>query len=87
LLKFLSERLWLKSIICGLVPYKTIVELVPKLSALAVYGEDGELIEFYQDTNATAPWLSEGKVFGDYLYLGSWYNPFLARVKLEDLKN
>lgn len=87
LLKFLSESPWLKSIICGLVPYKTIVELVPKLSALAVYGEDGELIEFYQDINATAPWLSEGKVFGDYLYLGSWYNPFLARVKLEDLKN
>jgi len=86
LLKALSEKPLLKSIICALVPYKTIVELIPKLSALAVYGEDGQLIEVYQDSLVSAPWISEGKILGNYLYLGSWYNPFLARVKLDHLK-
>jgi sugar lactone lactonase YvrE len=86
LLKALSEKPLLKSILCALIPYKTIVELIPKLSALAVYGEDGRLIEVYQDSLVSAPWISEGKVLGNYLYLGSWYNPFLARVKLDHLK-
>ena len=85
LLKALSEKPLLKSILCALVPYNTIVNAIPKLSALAVYGEDGALIDIYQDVNATAPWLSEAEQFGEHLYLASWYNPFLARVRVEDL--
>lgn len=85
LLKAVSEKPYLKSILIALVPYKTIVEAIPKLSALAVYGEDGTLLDIYQDGDASAPWLSEGTVFGDYVYLGSWYNDFLARVKVEEL--
>lgn len=83
LLKALSEKPLLKSILCALVPYQTIIEAVPKFSALAVYGEDGKLIDVYQDNNVIAPWLSEAEVFGEYLYLASWYNPFLARVKID----
>ena len=83
LLKALSEKPFLKSILCALVPYQTIVEAIPKFSALAVYGEDGKLIDVYQDSNVVAPWLSEAEVFGEYLYLASWYNPFLARVKID----
>jgi hypothetical protein len=86
LLKALSEKPLLKSVLCAFVPYKTIVNLIPKLSVLAIYGEDGQLIEVYQDINATAPWLSEAEPMGDYLYLGSWFNSFLARVKIGDLK-
>mmetsp|Transcript_18895 Transcript_18895/g.54460 ORF Transcript_18895/g.54460 Transcript_18895/m.54460 type:complete len:412 (-) Transcript_18895:87-1322(-) len=82
LLKALSEKPFMKSILCALVPYKTIVNAIPKLSALAVYGEDGTLIDVYQDNNVTAPWLSEAEQFGEYLYLASWYNSFLARVKI-----
>jgi hypothetical protein len=85
LLKAVSEKPYLKFILIALVPYKTIVEAIPKLSALAVYGEDGTLLDIYQDGDASAPWLSEGTVFGDYVYLGSWYNDFLARVKVEEL--
>ncbi|GFH46583.1 hypothetical protein CTEN210_03057 [Chaetoceros tenuissimus] len=81
LLKLVSEKPMLKSILCALVPYKTIVELIPKLSALLVLDEDGNIIEVYQDVSNTAVWLSEGRVLGDYIYLGSWYNPFLARFK------
>lgn len=86
LLKALSEKPVLKAIICAFVPYEVLVNLIPKLSALAVYGEDGELIEIYQDSNAAAPWVSEGETMGGFLYIGSWFNPFLARVKITDLE-
>ena len=71
-MKALSEKPLLKSILCALVPYNTIVNAIPKLSALAVYGKDGALIDIYQDVNATAPWLSEAEHFGKHLYLASW---------------
>ena len=73
------------TLLCALVPYRKIVGAIPKLSALAVYSENGELLEVYQDENVTAPWLSEGETMGGYLYLGSWFNPFLARVKVGEL--
>ncbi len=86
LLKTTSNKPILKSMICALVPYKKLINLIPKLSALAVYDEDGKLIEIFQDVNATAPWLSEGETMGEYLYLASWFNNFLARVRVGALK-
>ena len=83
LLKFTADKPWLKRILVALVPYSTIVELIPKLSALAIYDVDGELIELYQDEVSFYPWISEGELFDNYLYLGSWYNNGLARVKLD----
>mmetsp|Transcript_14094 Transcript_14094/g.33885 ORF Transcript_14094/g.33885 Transcript_14094/m.33885 type:complete len:371 (-) Transcript_14094:1083-2195(-) len=83
LLKLTSDKPWLKSIIIALIPYASIVELIPKLSALAIYDADGELIELYQDEESFYPWISEGESFDNYLYLGSWYNNGLARVKMD----
>ena len=83
LLKFTSDKPWLKSILIALIPYATIVELIPKLSALAIYDTDGELIELYQDEDSFYPWISEGELFDNYLYLGSWYNTGLARAKMD----
>ena len=77
----------LKSIIGALVPYKTLVAAIPKFSAIAVFdARTAELIEIYRDENNVAPWLSEATVFGEYLYLGSWFNNYLARVKVVHLK-
>ena len=86
LLKLISEKPWLKAILVALVPYNTVVDLIPKLSAMAVYDVDGHMLQVYKDDSAIAPWLSEGKIFGEYLYLGSWYNPFLARVPLTKIE-
>ena len=86
LLKALSDKPLLKSVLVALVPYKVIVNAIPKLSAIAVYGEDGILLDVYQDEEASVPWLSEGVVFGKWLYLASWYNDFLGSVKVDDLK-
>lgn len=85
LLKALSDKPLLKSLLVALVPYKMIVDAIPKLSALAVYGENGTLLDVYQDTEASVPWVSEAVRFGEYLYIGSWYNEFLGRVKVSDL--
>ena len=46
-----------------------------------------DVIKIIYDVNSdfSAPWLSEGVLFGDYLYLGSWYNQFLGRIHIKDL--
>jgi len=85
LLKLASEKPILKSLLVALVPYKILIDLIPKLSALAVYDDTGELIQIYRDDNNIFPWVSEGESFDGYLYLGSWYNPFIARVKGNDM--
>jgi murein DD-endopeptidase MepM/ murein hydrolase activator NlpD len=85
LLKAISEKPVIKALLCALVPYTMFVDLIPKSSVLAVYDVNGELLEMYRDNDVIAPWLSEGETMGDYLYLGSWYNNFLARVKVSNL--
>ncbi|CAB9498777.1 Adipocyte plasma membrane-associated protein [Seminavis robusta] len=82
LLKLASEKPWLKAIVVAVVPYRILVNLIPKLSALAVYDETGKLIAVYKDDSVVFPWISEGERFGDYVYLGSWYNPSLARFRV-----
>ncbi|CAJ1960308.1 unnamed protein product [Cylindrotheca closterium] len=87
LLNAVSGQPFIKSIIGALVPYKNFVAAIPKFSALAVFdAATGDLIEIYRDVTNVAPWLSEATIFGEYLYLGSWFNNYLARVKVEDLK-
>ena len=83
--KFVSEKPLLKILLAALVPYKHLVNLIPKMSALAVYDEAGKLIQIYRDDSKVFPWVSEGESFDGYFYLGSWYNPFLARVKESDM--
>jgi len=80
LLEKVSDKPLIKAIIVALVPYRIIVNLIPKFSAFAIYDEIGNLVEVYGDDNATAPWISEVEVVGKHIYLGSWWNNFLGRV-------
>jgi hypothetical protein len=97
LLHFLSDKPRLRSLILAIVPYTKIIDLIPKWTALAVYGEEGQLIETLGDDGTqvdengkkiqlTYPWLSEMEPVGGYMYLSSWYNPFLARIKRQDFQ-
>jgi hypothetical protein len=99
LLKFLSDRPMLRSALLAIVPYRRIIDLIPKWTALVVYDEEGALITTLTDDGSTttgedantrggvtAPWISEAEPSGDYLYLASWYNPFLARIDKRDIK-
>lgn len=86
LLNVVSDKPFVKSLIAALVPYKTFVSAIPKFSGIVVFDADnGELIDVYRDESNVAPWLSEATIFGEYLYLGSWFNNYLARVKVEEL--
>ena len=71
LLKFVSDKPWFRSVLLALVPYRKIIDLIPKWTALAVYDENGKLIETLTDDGTTmldengkkiplvAPWISE----------------------------
>jgi hypothetical protein len=41
----------------------------------------GQVLRTLRDPTATAYWVSEAEEHGNYLYLGSWRSPFLARAK------
>mmetsp|Transcript_27532 Transcript_27532/g.46867 ORF Transcript_27532/g.46867 Transcript_27532/m.46867 type:complete len:345 (-) Transcript_27532:853-1887(-) len=90
--KFLSDKPLVRSILLALVPYPKLIKFIPQWTAWAVYDEQGELIEFMKLADAKAenkliaPWLSEMEPIGDNLYLLSWYNPFLARIKRSDIR-
>ena len=100
LLHYVSNRVWLRSLLLALVPYGQIINLVPKWTALAIYDVDGVLIETLTYDGLlgggdgggggggaiTAPWISEVEPVGHYLYFASWYNPFLARIDTRDIK-
>ena len=91
LLQYLSNRVWSRSLLLALVPYSQIINLVPQWTALAIYDEDGILIETLTYDGGvggviTAPWISEVEPVGHYLYFASWYNPFLARIDTRDIK-
>lgn len=96
LLKFVTDKPWLRSFLLAVVPYRKLMDLIPKWAALAVYDEQGNLMETLRDDGNTldengkkvklvAPWLSEMEPIGNHLYLLSWYNPFLARIKRKDI--
>lgn len=86
LLKIFEANPLARKIVTALVPYRLLVELVPKSTLLAVYDPVGRLLATYQDpTGRAAPWLSEASIYEGYIYLGSWYNSFLARVKIDSL--
>ena len=80
------------AVLLAIVPYRKIIDLIPKWTALAVYDEQGNLVETLRDDGdavdasgkkmgVKAPWISEVEPLGEYFYLMSWYNPFLARIR------
>ena len=69
LLKTLTDKTVLRTILLTLVPYDEIIGLIPKWTALAVYDERGMLLETLRDdggvdangkeTEVAFPWVSE----------------------------
>lgn len=74
-----------RKLMVAFIPYKYLIEIVPKATLLAVYDTGGNLIQTYQDpaSQPKVPWLSEAHVYDNHLFLASWYNPFLARIRLD----
>jgi len=90
LLKALGDKPVLRSILLGFIPFRYILGLIPHYTRFAVYNEDGTLYNVYEEEPSgdelnTPPWLSEAEPLGEYVYLASRFNPFLGRVKSQDL--
>ena len=89
LLKFADQRPKLRTFLVGILPYRLLIDLIPKATLLAVYDLQGTLIALYHDDthHLKAPWISEAHATDDgYLYFGSWYNNFLLRINQADLQ-
>lgn len=77
---------WLRQLLTALLPYESILEAIPKYGMVAAVAEDGTVLETYQDPSGMLPWFSEAEFFDGFMYIGSWYSPFLVRVPLEQLR-
>jgi hypothetical protein len=60
------------------------LSLAPKYGMVIELDDDGALLEGYQDPEGRTAWISEADEWKGYLYMGSFTNPFLARIKLSE---
>ena len=89
LLKAVDRWPNLRTFLVGILPYRAFVALIPKSGLLAVYDLRGNLVDTYQDPGGKhlgAVWFSEAHALDGWLYIGSWYNPFLLRIAQHDLR-
>ena len=70
----------------AMLPYDMLMKCFKKNGLIvAIDLNTGDIIKSYQDHTGRTPYIS-GIVFdNDYGYIGSWKNPFLGRIKREDL--
>jgi len=66
----------------SLIPPRIVLGTLPPYGLIAELDENGVVINTWQDPTGKTAWLSEGLEWQGYLYLGSFRNPFLARIKL-----
>lgn len=86
LFAFLQDKPWLREFVTSLVPYETLVNLVPRYGLVAIADETGAIVEVLQDPSGRSAWLSEVAVLGDDAYFGSFQNPYLGRMSLAELQ-
>lgn len=84
---FLAPYPWMRELIAIMFSQQTILALTPKHSMVlqvelaAQKSSSGRVISSIQDPGAlSVAWPSEAEKVGDYLYLGSWHEPYLARI-------
>lgn len=77
---FTADRPALREILMLVLPYAWVPEVVPPHGIVAAVDEHGELVEVLQDATGATPWVSEAQPIGDWVYLGSWTNRYIARV-------
>ncbi|KFV80291.1 Adipocyte plasma membrane-associated protein, partial [Struthio camelus australis] len=83
-LDFLSEKPWIKRIIFKLLSQETVTKFVPKYSLVVELSETGSYRRSFHDPNGvTVPYVSEAHEHKGYLYLGSFWSPFICRLNLQ----
>ncbi|XP_069787973.1 adipocyte plasma membrane-associated protein [Narcine bancroftii] len=80
---FLAPRPWLKNLIFKLFNQETTMKFVPKYGLVLELNEDGSIRRSFHDPHGVVvPAVSEASEHNGYLYLGSYYSPFLCRLDL-----
>jgi len=76
---------WVRWAIAALTPYSWIINSRGSWGGIAVLNKDGKIIETISDPTGEVPWITSAIEMDGYMYLGSWYNNFLARVPISKL--
>uniref|UniRef100_UPI00398E7D2E adipocyte plasma membrane-associated protein n=1 Tax=Pristiophorus japonicus TaxID=55135 RepID=UPI00398E7D2E len=86
MMDFLAPRPWLKNLIFKLFSQETTMKFVPKYGLVLELNEDGSIRRSFHDPHGTVvPAVSEADEHDGYLYLGSYYTPFLCRLNLNEV--
>ncbi|XP_060687712.1 adipocyte plasma membrane-associated protein isoform X1 [Hemiscyllium ocellatum] len=83
MMDFLAPRPWLKNLIFKLFSQEMTMKFVPKYGLVLELNEDGSINRSFHDPHGVVvPAVSEADEHDGYLYLGSYYSPFLCRLDL-----
>ncbi|XP_038660812.1 adipocyte plasma membrane-associated protein [Scyliorhinus canicula] len=83
MMDFLAPRPWLKNLIFKLFSQEMTMKFVPKYGLVLELNEDGSIRRSFHDPHGVVvPSVSEADEHDGYLYLGSYYAPFLCRLNL-----
>uniref|UniRef100_UPI00358EA9B3 adipocyte plasma membrane-associated protein n=1 Tax=Myxine glutinosa TaxID=7769 RepID=UPI00358EA9B3 len=82
---FLAPRPWLKKLMFKLFSQEFLLRFTSRHGLILELGPEGHIRRSLHDISGTAvSSVSEVYEHGDWLYLGSYFAPFLARLRLDD---
>ncbi|XP_073484048.1 adipocyte plasma membrane-associated protein isoform X1 [Aquarana catesbeiana] len=86
MMDFLADKPWIKKIIFKILSPDTVMKFVPRYSLVIELGEKGSYKRSFHDPNGeVATFISEAHEHDGYLYLGSFWSPFICRLNLNDV--
>lgn len=84
-IRFLNKQPWLRKLL-AMLPRDKLLKCFKKYGLLlALDADTGRLLRAYQDPTGTTAYIAGVHFDETYAYIGSWLNPFLARIPREKL--
>jgi sugar lactone lactonase YvrE len=87
LIQLLAPFPKVRSLLAALLPQEFIVSFIPAWGLVVELDEEGRLVDTWQDPSGRTAWISEALEWKGYLYLGSFRNPFLGRIPIDEKKS
>ena len=77
----------LRTLLARFLPIHAILELVPPFGGIIELDLDGSeaIVNHWQDNTGLVRHVSGAQCHGEYMYLGTWHEGYLARVNLANL--
>jgi len=83
LIDFVAPFPSLRGFLAKTIPISVYLNFMPKYGIIFALNEKGDVVKTLQDPSGAVCMISEVEYHDGYLYLGSFINPFIARVKIE----